>query len=125
MPVKPSDFLESALAFSDDFNEMAIRNKVSRAYYGGYLSARDWQVRSGDKIPEVISGGVHARLIRFYQKRLCSNLTDEEQDRLTGLLSLAKSLRTKADYKLNIRIPASDGSTVVRCAREIDVILNK
>lgn len=120
----PSDFLESALSFSDDSNEMSIRNKVSRAYYGGYLAARDWQIKSGDKIPQTLSGGVHMRLIHFYQKELCSDLAPEEQQKLAGLLSLAKSLRTKADYKLGIRVPASDGKTAVRCAEEVSAILS-
>ena len=123
MSVMPSDFLESALSFSDDSNEMSIRNKVSRAYYGGYLAARDWQVKSGSKIPETIGGGVHMRLIRFYQKGLCSELTPEEQEKLAGLLGVAKSLRTKADYKLGICVPASDGHTAIRCAERICAIL--
>jgi hypothetical protein len=123
MSVRPSDFLESALSFSDDFNEMAIRNKVSRAYYGAYLTARDWQVKSGKRIPEAISGGVHARLISFYHKGLCSDLPSEEQEKLAGILSLAKSLRTKADYKLNLHIPASDGHTAIGCAKKITSIL--
>lgn len=123
MSVMPSDFLESALAFTDDSNEMSIRNKVSRAYYSGYLNARDWQVKSGDKIPETISGGVHMRLIRFYQKGLCSALAQDEQEKLAGLLSLAKTLRTKADYKLSIRVPVSDGYTAVRCAEQVSAVL--
>ncbi|HHD7473886.1 TPA: hypothetical protein ACOVJJ_004446 [Klebsiella oxytoca] len=123
MSVMPSDFLKSALSFSDDSNEMSIRNKVSRAYYSGYLNARCWQVKSGDKIPESLSGGVHMRLIRFYQKGLCSDMAQEEQQNLAGLLSLAKSLRTKADYKLSLNVPASDGHTAVRCAEKISVIL--
>lgn len=125
MPVMPSDFVESALRFSDDFNEMDVRNKVSRAYYGAYLAARDWQIKSGSRIPENITGGVHARLIGFFHKGLCKDLSREDQERLAGILSLAKSLRTKADYKLNIIIPASDGYTAIGCAQEISCIFHK
>jgi hypothetical protein len=125
MPVMPSDFLMSAVHYSDSANEMAIRNRVSRAYYSGYLTARDWQIKSGIKIPDAINGGVHARLIKFYEQGLCSDLPSEKQERLAGLLSLSKSLRTKADYKLRICIPASDGDTAIKCAEEICHLLEK
>jgi hypothetical protein len=125
MPVAPSDFLVSALAFSDHDNEMMVRNRVSRAYYGGYLTARDIQEKSGVRIPKDFKGGVHARLIHFYEKGLLPDMPLADQVKMAGLLRLSKTLRTKADYQLSIRVPPSDGETSIRCANEICRLFEK
>lgn len=122
MPVTAEDFLNSALSFDDCHNEMALRNRISRAYYGAYLLARDIQAGSGIKVPHV-RGGVHAQLIEYYCKGLSPDTETSSQLEVAGLLQMAKALRTKADYKLKCLIPVSDGATALRCAKEVHKLL--
>ncbi|PKE30947.1 hypothetical protein CWS43_09710 [Rahnella sp. AA] len=122
MPVTADDFLKSALSFEDCRHEMTLRNRVSRAYYGAYLLARDVQIASKIKAPNG-RGGVHAQLIDYYRQEMNPEMGSVSQREIAGLLSMAKVLRTKADYKLNILIPASDGSTAVRCAQDVHLII--
>lgn len=123
MPVTADDFLKSALSFEDCHHEMTLRNRVSRAYYGAYLLARDVQIASRIKAPNG-RGGVHAQLINYYKQEMNPDIESIAQREVAGLLGMEKVLRTKADYKLNSLIPISDGTTAVRCAQEVHLIIN-
>lgn len=122
MPVTVEDFLEAALSFDDSFNEMTLRNRISRAYYSGYLLARDVQIASKVKPPSV-NGGVHAKIIAFYTNGLSPNVDPVMQNEVAGLLQMSKALRTKADYKLNCQIPPSDGEVALKCAQRVHALL--
>lgn len=122
MPVTVDDFLNSALSFDDSDNEMTLRNRISRAYYSAYLLAREVQVASKVKVP-LAKGGVHAQLIAFYTDGLSPDVSLATQREVAGLLQMAKVLRTKADYKINCKIPSSDGLISLRCAQRVHAIL--
>lgn len=124
MSVTPLDFLRLAEGSSSE-QEIEVRCAVSRAYYSGYLTAREFQTKIGGKLPLGVKGGVHARLISFYEQHLAGEkLPSNQQIRVSALLRLSKKLRTKADYHLNCDVHASDKCTSVECAKEIQKLLS-
>lgn len=121
MPVLPSDFLALSKRSPNPLEEIDIRNSVSRAYYAAYLEASSVQKSSPAQLPPSVKGGVHARLIAFYEQGLFEgqSLTLSQQIRIAGLLRTAKRLRVKADYQLDTIVAESDMETCILLAEEV------
>ncbi|MFJ5452937.1 hypothetical protein ACIPT4_07770 [Pectobacterium jejuense] len=122
MSVLPNDFLLIAENPQIASDEMKIRNSISRAYYSGYLHAKQKVDDSKISLPKTI-GGVHYRLISAFDNgvcgSLCGGLPAVTQSQIAGFLSLGKQLRTKADYRLETSMKETDRITSITLAKEV------
>jgi len=85
--------------------EIEFRTVVNRAYYGAFLTARDFAKVSNE------SGSVHSDVISHFERkkaRIVSNNLDS-----------LKKLRTKADYKPHETLSEQEAKTSCRTARKI------
>lgn len=121
MPVTPDDFLLSAEELINGSREIDFRNSASRAYYSCYLEARSF----AEKLPEVLEGnfGSHMRVIRKFTEHSV-NKKSRKHDRVIQqighLLLQVKSLRTRADYKIDGVYFKNDTEQTIEMAKRIN-----
>ena len=113
----PGEFIEFAqtLAVSRHPSAANCRSSVSRAYYGAFLSVRDW-IESDLGIRCRAGGSEH-----FYVQRLLIHSGAVEAAQLGRLLQNLQESRTEADYEMKSRNqdqPAA-ARTAVERAKEI------
>ncbi|MBQ4775242.1 MULTISPECIES: hypothetical protein [Pectobacterium] len=122
MSVLPNDFLVIAESPQLASDEMKLRNSISRAYYSGYLHAKQKVGDSKIPLPQT-TGGVHHRLISSFSNgtcgSLCGGLSNDTQSKIAGFLNLGKQLRTKADYRLEVSMKETDRATSIALAKEV------
>jgi hypothetical protein len=127
MSVTPNDFFVIAVDPSSASSEMVLRNSISRAYYSSYLHVQQRTENARVSVP-IAGGGVHQRLIKAYELGLCSTvsngLSNVQQCKIAGLLSLTKHLRTKSDYKLDLSITETEKATAIANCLEIQSLLS-
>ena len=121
MPFNPDEYISLAenlvglhgkveprgLGFS---TQAVLRAAVSRAYYGALLRAREYagvSVRKNDSES-------HNAVIKYYENR-----TEPEAKTVAGLLLGLKSLRKKADYKIEGSISLRQANDALADAKEI------
>ncbi|WP_145547094.1 hypothetical protein [Yersinia intermedia] len=126
MPVTPNDFLIIAVDPSSASSEMILRNAISRAYYSGYLHAKQKTHNAGIQLPSG-SGGVHQQLIKAFELGLCGDvsngLSTVQQNKIAGLLSMTKHLRTKSDYKLHLSVNETEKATAIANCQTIQSLM--
>lgn len=86
MPIDPSEMVDYAYQMlqQDSYQELTHRNIVNRAYYGAFLTARDYS-----KIKSQ-GGSVHKEVIDYFCNRNTYVMNN---------LVVLKALRQKADYE--------------------------
>ena len=117
MAINPQDMVDFAFGLYNDNKstndntadnepkEIEFRTVVNRAYYGAFLTARDFAKVSNE------SGSVHSDVINHFEKTNVGIVSNN--------LDSLKKLRTKADYKPNETLSEQDAKTSCRTANKI------
>lgn len=117
MAINPQDMVDFALGLynenkstnentaNNEPKEMEFRTVVNRAYYGAFLTARDFAKVSNK------SGSVHSDVIKHFEKKKAGIVSNN--------LDSLKKLRTKADYKPEETLSEQEAKTSCRTANKI------
>lgn len=115
MTIDPKDLADYAFDLYNQCkpvpcSELEIRTIINRAYYGAFLTARDF---SG---VQNTSGSIHREVIEHYQNKHIG--------RVSNNLDSLKRLRQKADYELDSTLSERDAKTSCRTANTIIAEIN-
>ncbi|GAA6167849.1 HEPN domain-containing protein [Sessilibacter corallicola] len=117
MAINPQDMVKFAFDLYKENNstsentannepkEIEFRTVVNRAYYGAFLTARDFAKVSNE------SGSVHSDVIKHFEKKKAGIVSNN--------LDSLKKLRTKADYKPKETLSEQEAKTSCRTANKI------
>ena len=118
MPVKPVDFLSSAINILNNGSEIDFRNAVSRAYYAAYHEALRVSKKSNGSS---IKKGSHEILIDKLKKHKGLSSKDKAIVKIGVLLSICKKHRVEADYYIKQQCSNVTAQTVIN---ECQYIIN-
>ncbi len=116
MPVKPVDFLSSAINILNNGSEIDFRNSVSRAYYAAFHEAsRVSQYSNG--VSKKISP--HEKIIDKLKKHKGLSSKDNEIVQIGALLAMCKKHRVEADYDIKKQCSYVTAQTVINDCQHI------
>jgi len=114
MSVTPSDFLQSAIALSNNIDEMAQRNALSRAYYAAYhLAVQHIKLDATEHGEE--RKGVHRRFIDQLQEHDGGST----ERNVGGRLNQMYQRRIVADYRLDESLRHDSVARQIDVARQV------
>ncbi len=117
MAINPQDMVDFAFGLynknkstnentaNNEPKEIEFRTVVNRAYYGAFLTARDFANVTNE------SGSVHSDVIKHFEKKRAGIVSNN--------LDSLKKLRTKADYKPKETLSEQEAKTSCRTANKI------
>ncbi len=122
MAVTPAELLQFAQSFVGDTDEVSLRAAASRAYYCGYHSTQSL----GTLLPEppYVSEvkGSHDRHIKKFADFERGGTLENYYSQIRGMgfiLQQMRSLRTRADYKIDEEFLASQAEETVHFAQKL------
>lgn len=117
--ISATDFLDSAKELTQNQNETAFRNSISRAYYCVYHAALplDELIENHGGIKRDV--GVHEQLISKLENCPRSNSNWTRCQSIGVLMRYLKKLRVEADYDLTTAISAEQAQQQIKQAEKI------
>lgn len=132
MPVKANGLLDYAKSLSTPQDEYTYRAIVGRAYYSAYHhTLSELENNLFIKINQDIEGGVHLKLIKTCEEHNFPSGHPKSAARKKALtevanaLAKAKSLRVRADYKLQQTLTINDAKKGIAYAEQVFTELEK
>jgi len=109
--LNPEEFFKTAEKLKDSDEESDLRTSIGRSYYAIFLYFREYLSKLG-----VVSK--RKKDVHFFVQACLSNSRVKEAQTLSTELHELKQKRTKADYKLNVKITPREAADTLKDAQE-------
>jgi len=113
--MKPEDFLTLAKELHSSGNEAALRSATSRAYYAAFHKGRE--IIASMKFKLSTGSAAHGEICNYLQNSGDSMMVAAGQK-----LESLRSIRNKADYRLDIQHVATSSNTSLHLANAEKII---